>query len=85
MVVNETLNLSSQPLTFLNGVLVGLLNRVVIVLVILFTGFIIGKVVGKFVAVILSELEFVKPVARLFDLRFSVEDVIGRILSYIIL
>jgi small-conductance mechanosensitive channel len=84
MVANDTLILTQHPLDFVNGLFFGVLNKLVIVLVILFTGFIIGKIIGKFVTVVIREIEIGSTIGRLLNIRFSIDEVLGNVVSYAI-
>ncbi len=84
MVVNETAVLTQHPLEFLNTILFGVVNKIIIAAVTLLAGFIIGRITGRLIAVILSQFEISKSISRVYRIGFSIEDVIGRIVSYVI-
>ncbi|MFH1591258.1 MAG: mechanosensitive ion channel domain-containing protein [archaeon] len=68
----------------LGNILAPLFSTFVVALIILFVGFVLGKLAGKFIERVLHEIELDNMVQSTIGLSLAIERVIGNVISYFI-
>ena len=74
----------AKGVSYYNSAFTFYLTKIVVALIILLLGFIIGRILGKVVQRLLHEIETDKVIKSTTKIRTSIEDLIGRFVSYFI-
>ena len=68
----------------LDALLSGVFTKIVVAIIILLIGFIIGKILGRLLQKVLHEFETDKALKNVAGINFSIEHLIGALLTYFI-
>jgi small conductance mechanosensitive channel len=70
--------------TFMSNLLSGMLKDIIFAIIILLIGFALARMTGKITQRVLHEIELNNILKSIMNIKFSSEELIGRIISYII-
>jgi small conductance mechanosensitive channel len=70
--------------TFMSSIFSGMLKDIIFAIIILLVGFVIARMLGKITQRVLNEIELNNILRSVMNIKFSSEELIGKIISYII-